>query len=482
MGCEIEQKMQKEFIKECREAVKEEAQLMEKVTIKKLEEWARDMLIGICSQHSVEQVFIEFKLIGRDTLGQCQYSEKASGERFAIIQMNPDYIPLQTEEKVKGILAHELAHALTYFDEGLQEGDGHLNPIFLDYLEKLGGTQIAIDYEHFPCANQMVVQDTSNELKNRIADFPHLEKLRGFVKFLCTTKENTFTNLFVNGVAGTGKTETILQVMKEENASWKLFSSHLTPFNFYVDLYNLNRRIKADESITHYIVFLDDISGLLQGGKNDSGIGLLKACLGRERKIEWRNRKLTTEYEVGMEAVLDPRIRFIMCSNQSLSGKNLDLQAIMNRGYNIEVKPTIEEILECIRQILEKKHEAEVVGEIMGVIEENADKNAYSIDLRLSVKASALYKDSEMWKTLLEEEIKKYNNAPLSDTVDVSEKSSLIEAARNLRATGMVVREIAKKVDKSDSWVQVHVRDVEVGKLTTEAMLAKIYGKEVIQN
>jgi len=211
---------------------------------------------------------------------------------------------------------------------------------------------------------------------------PH-EIMKKYLIGICKGYSNS---LVVCSPAGYGKTELTLSTLKElgleENEHYKYISNYITPVELYLLLEEVNQ-LKEPR-----ILVLDDVEDTLT---NQRSIGLLKGALwssGGKRIVGWRSGSYRIKNK---EIEFTGRIIFLL--NQ-INKKSAIVRALIDRGLFFEMKLTLQDMFELMRQRAElpyldipynkRKEIVQFLSKVGG--------SSQNITLRLLPKAFQLYK------------------------------------------------------------------------------------------
>jgi hypothetical protein len=204
-------------------------------------------------------------------------------------------------------------------------------------------------------------------------------------------KHNNIDLLILEGVGGLSKSRIVEDSMKERE--YLKIVSHVTPLKLY---------LLGFEHLNQPIIF-DDCDCLLQ---NDSNVALLKMfCDTSETKeINWFTTASRLDDE-GVPSHYETRSKVIIICND-FNNITQKVSSLKDRGWHLEFKPSNEEILAKMRELLPVVHNElsiEEKKEVYGVIEKYV--NVAEISLRTFIKGLSLYKECknrEMdWRVIL---------------------------------------------------------------------------------
>jgi len=192
-------------------------------------------------------------------------------------------------------------------------------------------------------------------------------------------------SLIITSPAGYGKTETTLSTLRElgleEGEHYKYISNYITPVELYLLLEEVNQ-LKEPR-----ILVLDDVEDTLTSQRS---IGLLKGALwasGGKRIVGWRSGTYRIKNK---EIEFTGRIIFLL--NQ-INKKSAIVRALIDRGLFFEMKLTLQDMLELMRQraelpYLDIPYNKRI--EIVQFLQRSANNNL-NITLRLLPKAYNLF-------------------------------------------------------------------------------------------
>ena len=207
--------------------------------------------------------------------------------------------------------------------------------------------------------------------------------LRKYIEGLVQSYSNS---LVVVSPAGYGKTETTLETLKElgltEGEHYKYISNYITPVELYLLLEEVNQ-LKEPR-----ILVLDDVEDTLT---NQRSIGLLKGALwasGGKRIVGWRSGSYRIKNK---EIEFTGRIIFLL--NQ-INKKSAIVRALIDRGLFFEMKLTLQDMFELMRQRAELPYLDIPFNKRLEIINflAKVGGNKQNISLRLLPKAFQLYK------------------------------------------------------------------------------------------
>ena len=214
-----------------------------------------------------------------------------------------------------------------------------------------------------------------------------------------------FVNMFKNGNSdlliiesrgGLGKSRFIESVMSEE--SYLRILSHITPMQFFILGYKY----------INLPIIVDDVDGLLS---SDETVSLLKMfCETTETKeVAWlTTHNLLNQLSVPQRYETKSKVCILTNDFRELTKK---ISALKDRGWHIEFKPSDNEILNKIKEIIsgvEKKISYEEKMEVFNLINQYSKFCEFS--LRTFVKGVQLYKECKNkgidWKSILLNDLK----------------------------------------------------------------------------
>jgi hypothetical protein len=202
--------------------------------------------------------------------------------------------------------------------------------------------------------------------------------------------------LIIESKGGTGKSRLFENVMSEE--PYLRILSHITPMQMFILGYKYKDRK----------ILVDDVDGLLN---NDETISLLKMfCETREvKEIAWLTTSgLLEKADVPPRYETRSKVCILTNSFKELTKK---VSALKDRGWHIEFKPTDEELLNKIKEIISDVQSNLSFGERLEVFNLIKDYSRFcDFSLRTFIKGLHLCtecKDKEVsWKQILLTEMK----------------------------------------------------------------------------
>lgn len=205
-------------------------------------------------------------------------------------------------------------------------------------------------------------------------------------------RNNNIDLLILEGVGGLSKSRIIEESMKEKE--YLKIVSHVTPMKLF---------ILGFEHQNEPIVF-DDCDCLLQ---NDSNVALLKMFCDTStvKTINWFSTSSKLD-EQGIPERYETRSKIIIICN-SFNELTEKISALKDRGWHIEFKPTPEEILTKMKEILPEIHKELSIEEKTQVYQviNNFANVCDNISLRTLVKGIALYRECHSkgmdWRAIL---------------------------------------------------------------------------------
>lgn len=220
-------------------------------------------------------------------------------------------------------------------------------------LSAVAGDDGAVSYKITTGTKETVeVEGATEEDITRLTYEEQLESLKTGMKLLMSNATNA---MFVGGRGGTGKTQTIEDMLaaagKEDGNGYFKITGSATPVGIYRILYNHRKEI---------ILFDDSDSAL----NDQEGRNLFKAASDTKkvRKISWmkggKNFVDPADFDEDNTDEILPRFfeftgKIIFISNLPLNKLDPD-GALRTRGYVMDVDPTNEEIYEFMLKIADK--------------------------------------------------------------------------------------------------------------------------------
>jgi hypothetical protein len=150
------------------------------------------------------------------------------------------------------------------------------------------------------------------------------------------------TSLICKSRAGLGKTQTTIQMLKEDKTEFHYINSYSTPLALYKTLYQHNGKI----------IVLDDMEMIFD---NDISISILKSALwdvDGERKVTY-NSTTTRLTEVPSSFIFTGRI--VMLVNEIKAKKSPSFEALLSRTLNVEISYSFEETKAMAFDIINKR-------------------------------------------------------------------------------------------------------------------------------
>jgi len=184
--------------------------------------------------------------------------------------------------------------------------------------------------------------------------------------------------LIVKGDPGLGKTHTIRNIMKNYNHVY--INTHITPLSAYILLYNNRDRP----------VIIDDIDALLN---NEKLVSLLKQAgeTVKEKTLQWHSTKLPEEIEPEFKT----RSNLLIVCNDI----NTKRVALFDRGFQIEFRPSKEEVLRKLEEITEII-DLEGKYDVLNLIKKFYDFSE-KVNLRTLIKGFQLRRYGNSWENKL---------------------------------------------------------------------------------
>ena len=172
----------------------------------------------------------------------------------------------------------------------------------------------------------------------------NLEILENFITGLSKTDTHS---LLVVGKAGTGKTSTVVNTLKQlgyrQGINYIYAANYITPVELYLLLEQANCLAEPQ------LLVFDDVEAVLSDKRI---LGLLKAALwasNGKRTVTW----MSGTYRVKNKTIDDFRGKAIFILNQ-ISLKNPLIQALKDRSFYYEVNFTNQEILSLMENRIKK--------------------------------------------------------------------------------------------------------------------------------
>jgi len=221
-------------------------------------------------------------------------------------------------------------------------------------------------------------------------------------KFVLGVKEELANSLIVIGKAGTGKTETILNSLKElkmkEDEHYRFINNYSSP----LELYNIVRSVNNLKKPK--ILVIDDCEEILDSQRS---VGILRSALWStpdgKRRVCWHSTSSKVESQ---SFEFTGRIIFLV---NKLNLKNSLIKALVSRGlyYNIELSN--KEILELIRERAKKPYKKLTIRQRGKIVAYIGEISGYSekLTLRTLIQAYNLFILSpNHWQELLDKTLK----------------------------------------------------------------------------
>lgn len=202
-------------------------------------------------------------------------------------------------------------------------------------------------------------------------------------------KKNSINLLCVKGEAGTGKSRTILNFLKERKVNFNYFSSYTTPLYFYKLLY---------ENRDKEVLIFDDIEGIT----DLKIIALLKSlCWSPENKEREVCYFSTTDLmkENKLPDRFTTNARIILIFNNDLRG----FEAVINRGILIDFNFNFKEKLSIFEEMREV---ANLDTEVLNYVKTTCNESTENLSIRSLVILSKLKKDGFDFKLFAKEILK----------------------------------------------------------------------------
>ena len=236
-------------------------------------------------------------------------------------------------------------------------------------------------------------------------------------------KNNNMDLLILSGLGGLSKSKIVEEAMRERE--YLKIVSHISPMRLFILGYKHQ----------HQPVVFDDVDCILQ---SDSNIALLKMfCDTSETKeISWFSTSAKLD-EQGIPETYSTRSKIvIICNNfDQLSDK---VTALKDRGWHIEFKPSNNELLAKMREILPEVHKELSIEErtqVYQVIESYA--NVAEISIRTFIKGLFLYKECKAkgvdWRSIL------------LQSIEINPKLVLLDK---------ILRDYEKEADRIEAWIK----------------------------
>ena len=195
--------------------------------------------------------------------------------------------------------------------------------------------------------------------------------------------------LAVKGEAGTGKSRTILDYLKEQKVNFNYFSSYTTPLSFY--------RILHENQDKEVLVF-DDIEGI----SDLKIIAMLKSLCwspeGINREVCYFSTSDKMD-DLGLPPRFETNARIILIFNNDLRG----FEAVLNRGICLDFNFNFKDKLKIFNEMQKK---AGLDKEVLEYINLNCNESTENLNIRSLVILSKLKKDGFDFKLFAEEILK----------------------------------------------------------------------------
>lgn len=215
------------------------------------------------------------------------------------------------------------------------------------------------------------------------------EQLRFYVEMF---KNGNADLLILEGVGGLSKSRTVEEVMKDKE--YLKIVSHVSPMKLFILGFQYRDRP----------LIFDDCDNLLQ---NESCLSLLKMfCQTDEvKEIQWATTSVKLDQE-GIPEKYETRSKVIIICNRfnELTEK---ISALRDRSWFVEFRPSNEEILAKMKEILPLVHSEltiEEKTEVFEVIEKYVNV-AEEVSLRTFIKGLSLFKECKSkgidWRDIL---------------------------------------------------------------------------------
>lgn len=213
-----------------------------------------------------------------------------------------------------------------------------------------------------------------------------MEKHELIKRYIEGLARNLNTSLMVVGSAGTGKTESVVEMLiskgYKEGIHYTYVSNYITPVELFLLLQEVNKLQDPK------ILVLDDIEDTL---RNERAIGLLKGALwevnGR-RRVMWRSgtwRIVEKQFE------FQGRVIFLL---NYLNEKSAVVRALQDRSLFYEIELSSDEVAELILQRAKEKPYKDMSIEqrekVASFVIENGKKSTH-FSLRMLPKAFNMF-------------------------------------------------------------------------------------------
>jgi len=221
-------------------------------------------------------------------------------------------------------------------------------------------------------------------------------------KFVLGVKMELSNSLIVIGEAGTGKTETILNSLKElklkEDEHYKFINNYSSP----LELYNIVKSVNDLKSPK--ILVIDDGEEILNSSRS---VGILRSALWStpdgKRKVCWHSTSPKIESQV---FEFTGRIIFLV---NKLNLKNSLIKALVSRGLFYHIELSNKELIELIRERSKEKYKDLTFGQRKSIVNyiEKISKHSDKLTLRTLTQAYNLFILSpNHWQELLSKTLK----------------------------------------------------------------------------
>jgi hypothetical protein len=199
-------------------------------------------------------------------------------------------------------------------------------------------------------------------------------------------KKGTINLLCVKGEAGTGKSRTVLNFLKDKNVNYSYFSSYTTPLFFF--------KLLHDNKDKDVLIF-DDIEGIT----DLKIIAMLKSLCwspeGVAREVCYFSTSEILKDE-SLPSRFETNARIILIFNNNLHG----FEAVINRGVMINFNFNFKEKLSIFDDM---KNAAKLDQEVLNYVKETCDESTENLSIRSLVILSKLKKDGFDFKQFARE-------------------------------------------------------------------------------
>jgi len=215
------------------------------------------------------------------------------------------------------------------------------------------------------------------------------EKFNLLNESLKAIKKGSLNLLVIRGEAGTGKSRTTLNFLKENKINFNYFSSYSTPLSFYKLVY---------ENRDKEVLVFDDIEGI-----NDLKIiAMLKSgCWSPDNQEREFCYFSTSEIldKLGLPERFNTKARIILIFNNDLRG----FGPVVNRGVCLNFNFNFKEKLSIFEEMQEK---AQIDKEVLEYVKSTCNESTENLSLRSLVILSQLKIDGFDFKLFAKEILK----------------------------------------------------------------------------